>query len=59
MAAAGPAELFGMEIDQIEYAAEVAMEHHLGLTCDPIKAVWSRFRVSSATPLPPCGPSTL
>ncbi len=36
MAAAGLAELFGMEIDQIEYAAEVAMEHHLGLTCDPI-----------------------
>ncbi|MCI8609205.1 MAG: L-serine ammonia-lyase [Firmicutes bacterium] len=36
MAAAGLAELFGMEINQIEYAAEVAMEHHLGLTCDPI-----------------------
>jgi L-serine dehydratase len=25
-----------MGIDQIEYAAEVAMEHHLGLTCDPV-----------------------
>jgi L-serine dehydratase len=25
-----------MCIDQIEYAAEVALEHHLGLTCDPI-----------------------
>lgn len=25
-----------MGIDQIEYSAEVAMEHHLGLTCDPI-----------------------
>ena len=36
MAAAGLGELFGMELDQIEYAAEVAMEHHLGLTCDPI-----------------------
>lgn len=36
MASAGLAELFGMELDQIEYAAEVAMEHHLGLTCDPI-----------------------
>lgn len=36
MAAAGLADLFGMELDQIEYAAEVAMEHHLGLTCDPI-----------------------
>ena len=30
------AELFEMGLDQIEYAAEVAMEHHLGLTCDPI-----------------------
>lgn len=39
MAAAGLAELFGMEIDQIEYAAEVAMEHHLGLTCDPISGL--------------------
>ncbi len=36
MAAAALAELFGMGIGQIEYAAEVAMEHHLGLTCDPI-----------------------
>jgi L-serine dehydratase, iron-sulfur-dependent, single chain form len=36
MAAAGLAELFEMGYDQIEYAAEVAMEHHLGLTCDPI-----------------------
>ena len=36
MAAAALAELFGMGVDQIEYAAEVAMEHHLGLTCDPI-----------------------
>ena len=39
MAAAGLGELFGMEIDQIEYAAEVAMEHHLGLTCDPISGL--------------------
>ena len=36
MAAAALAELFGQNIDQVEYAAEVAMEHHLGLTCDPI-----------------------
>ena len=36
MAAAAMAELYGMELDQIEYAAEVSMEHHLGLTCDPI-----------------------
>lgn len=36
MAAAALAELFEMGIDQIEYAAEVSLEHHLGLTCDPI-----------------------
>ena len=36
MAAAGLAELFEMGIDQIEYAAEVSLEHHLGLTCDPV-----------------------
>ena len=36
MCAAALAELFEMGIGQIEYAAEVAMEHHLGLTCDPI-----------------------
>jgi len=36
MCAAALAELYEMGIDQIEYAAEVAMEHHLGLTCDPI-----------------------
>lgn len=39
MAAAALAELFGMGIEQIEYAAEVAMEHHLGLTCDPINGL--------------------
>lgn len=39
MAAAALGELYGMEIDQIEYAAEIAMEHHLGLTCDPIKGL--------------------
>ena len=36
MAASALAELFGNTLDQVEYAAEVAMEHHLGLTCDPI-----------------------
>ncbi len=36
MAAAALAQLFDMDLDQIEYAAEVAMEHHLGLTCDPV-----------------------
>ena len=36
MCAAALAELHEMGLGQIEYAAEVAMEHHLGLTCDPI-----------------------
>ncbi len=36
MAAAALAELCDMNLAQIEYAAEVALEHHLGLTCDPI-----------------------
>ncbi len=36
MAAGGLAALYGLSIDQIEYAAEIAMEHNLGLTCDPV-----------------------
>ncbi len=36
MAAAALAQIYDMDLDQIEYAAEVAMEHHLGLTCDPV-----------------------
>ncbi|MBP1556140.1 MAG: L-serine ammonia-lyase, iron-sulfur-dependent, subunit alpha, partial [Oscillospiraceae bacterium] len=36
MAAGGLAYLYGLDNSQIEYAAEVAMEHHLGLTCDPV-----------------------
>ncbi|MBQ9710023.1 MAG: L-serine ammonia-lyase, iron-sulfur-dependent, subunit alpha, partial [Clostridia bacterium] len=36
MASAALCELFEMGIDQIECAAEVAMEHYLGLTCDPV-----------------------
>ena len=36
MATAALSELRKMSLGQIEYAAEVAMEHHLGLTCDPI-----------------------
>jgi len=39
MAAAALAELFGMDLDQIEYAAEVAIEHSLGLTCDPVNGL--------------------
>ncbi|MBQ4333199.1 MAG: L-serine ammonia-lyase, iron-sulfur-dependent, subunit alpha [Clostridia bacterium] len=36
MAAAALGELFQLDLDKIEYAAEIAIEHHLGLTCDPI-----------------------
>ena len=36
MAASACAYLFKLDIDRIENSAEVAMEHHLGLTCDPI-----------------------
>ena len=36
MAAAALAELYKQDLDQVEYAAEVAMDHHMGLTCDPI-----------------------
>ncbi len=36
MAAAALGELFSLDLDKIEYAAEIAIEHHLGLTCDPI-----------------------
>ena len=36
MAAAAYAYIKGYSIDVIECAAEIAMEHHLGLTCDPI-----------------------
>lgn len=36
MAAAGLAEVLGATPSQVENAAEIAMEHNLGLTCDPI-----------------------
>lgn len=36
MAAGGLAALYKLNLEQIEYAAEIAMEHHLGLTCDPV-----------------------
>lgn len=36
MAAAGLAALLGATPPQVENAAEIAMEHHLGMTCDPI-----------------------
>lgn len=39
MAAAALCELSRMSLEQIEYAAEIAMEHHLGLTCDPVRSL--------------------
>ena len=39
MAAAAIGEINGFTLQQIEYAAEVAMEHHLGLTCDPVQGL--------------------
>lgn len=36
MAAAAAAQLMGGTLNQIEYAAEMGLEHHLGLTCDPV-----------------------
>lgn len=39
MASAALAELYGLSIEQIEYAAEIAIEHLLGLTCDPIRGL--------------------
>jgi len=37
MAAAAVSFLEGLDNGQIEYAAEIAIEHHLGLTCDPVE----------------------
>ena len=36
MAAGAACQLFGGSPQQVEYAAEMGLEHHLGLTCDPI-----------------------
>jgi L-serine dehydratase len=36
MASAAVNQLFGGTLSQIEYAAEMGLEHHLGMTCDPV-----------------------
>lgn len=36
MVSAAACQLFGGSISQIEYAAEMGLEHHLGMTCDPV-----------------------
>lgn len=39
MAGGAAAQLLGGSVYQIEYAAEMGLEHHLGLTCDPMKGL--------------------
>jgi L-serine dehydratase len=39
MAAAGLAAVLGGTPEQIENGAEIALEHHLGMTCDPVKGL--------------------
>ena len=39
MAAAGLCAILGGTPQQVENAAEIALEHHLGMTCDPIKGL--------------------
>jgi L-serine dehydratase len=39
MAAAGIAAVLGGSVEQIENAAEIALEHHLGMTCDPVRGL--------------------
>ena len=39
MAAAGLCAIQGGSVEQIENAAEIALEHHLGMTCDPVKGL--------------------
>ncbi|MFJ5488245.1 L-serine ammonia-lyase, iron-sulfur-dependent, subunit beta, partial [Hansschlegelia beijingensis] len=39
MAAAGLCAALGGSNDQIENAAEIALEHHLGMTCDPVRGL--------------------
>ena len=39
MAAAGLAAVLGGTPEQVENAAEIALEHHLGMTCDPVRGL--------------------
>ncbi len=39
MAAAGLAAVLGATPEQVENAAEIALEHHLGMTCDPVRGL--------------------
>lgn len=64
MAAAAACQLFGGTITQIEYAAEMGLEHHLGLTCDPMCGLVQvpcieRNAVAAARALDACTYATL
>ena len=39
MAAGGATAMLGGNVNQVEQAAEMGIEHHLGMTCDPIKGL--------------------
>lgn len=57
MAAAAMCAVLGGTPRQVENAAEIGIEHNLGLTCDPVEASF-RFRASNATPSRRTLPST-
>lgn len=64
MTAAAACQLFGGTITQIEYAAEMGLEHHLGLTCDPMCGLVQvpcieRNAVAAARALDACTYATL
>lgn len=53
MAAAGLCQVLGGTPEQVENAAEIALEHNLGLTCDPVGGS-CKSPASNATPSPRC-----
>ena len=58
MGAAMVAYLMGLSMEQIEYAAEMGIEHHLGLTCDPVGG-YVMIHASNETLFVLCGPLML
>lgn len=57
MAAGGLCAAMGGTPEQVEHAAEIGMEHNLGLTCDPV-GVWCKSRASRETRWVQSKPST-
>lgn len=53
MASAAANQLFGGSPAQIEYAAEMGLEHHLGMTCDPVCGLVQIPASSGMPTLPP------